>query len=196
MSSELSTSSWVSAPTAARRENFVPFRAWIRVVPNLGTGKRRTMVHNLQKAVRLIQMSVLNAIDDGLLTQEINISTPILFTTQFGDFSARVTIVGFVKVNKPARGPTTDIEIIHSGTDQGEHTDIRNVNRGGMLSEGQDPLPIVESEVAELRDNLVTALSVVTGHPGLINFVPEDVIHIEYNGIKFGVKKCGGRSFS
>ena len=198
MSSELSTSSWEPAPTASINTTFVPFRAWIRLIPDLGGGKRRTMIHNLQKAVRLIELSLEYAIDNNLLSQSINISTPILFTPQFGDFTARATIVGFVGISRPSVRsvhPTTDIQVIHTGVDQGEATEVVDLNRGGSLSEGQDPVSNINTEVAALRRNLNTALDQSTGSPGLPGFIEDDIIHVEYNGIKFGTKKWGGRSF-
>lgn len=195
MSSELSTSSLQPASGADVPNNFVPFSAHIRLVPDLGTGKRRTMIHNLQKAAKLIELSMENAIDSvTTLTQELNIATPVAFTPQFGDFTARATIIGFVKVSR-SNGPTvTTVDEIHSGTDQGEKTALIDVNKG-TLDQGQNPQSYVDDEVAELRENLIVALDPDTNSPGLPGFVPENLVHIEYNGLLYGVKSWGRRSF-
>ena len=109
-----------------------------------------------------------------------------------------ITIVGFVERRRRQDSrrnvpPVTDSNVIHSGTDQGEKTVLQDINRGGSLSMNQNPRDVINNEVAALRDNLATAL--LTGAPGLPGFKFEDIIHIEYSGVKFGVKKIGGRSF-
>lgn len=209
MSSLLSLNTEIPSPTGARASSYVPFTAHIRLVPNLGNrpserGKRDTLNRNLQKAARRIQQSIENAIDDGI-TPELNIATPVAYTPQFGDFTARVTIVGFYEVNRRTlnAAQTTSVDEIHSGTDQGEQTALYDVNKGGSLAAGQDPLPGVDAEVTSLRQALADALNPLindgTGPAGtfgaLISVDLIDIVHIEYNGIKYGVKQFGGRSF-
>jgi len=194
----LSTDSTYVTPGAAQRELFIPFTAHVRVVPNLGTGKRTTLIRNLEKAALRAEQSILDAEDRNLMSTSVNIATPVAFTPQFGDFTGRLTIVGFVRRERDSDdrrnvAPTTDVTVIHSGTDQGEATATTDVNQGGSLAAAQDPVDVVTIEVLQLRDDLETAL--LSGSPGLPNFQIEDIVHIEYNGVKFGTKKIGGRSF-
>ena len=193
----LSTDSTQPTPTSAQDEMFVPFVAHVRLVPDLGTGKRRTMIANLEKASLRAEQSIQDYIDQDLFSREINIATPIAHTIQFGNSSARLTIVGFVKQfysgGRFNVAPTTDIQVIHSGTDQGEFTAVTEVNRGGSLSEAQNPVSQVDDEVASLRFDLTQAL--LFGAPGLPNFTAGDIVHIEYNGVKYGFKNKGMRSF-
>lgn len=171
------------APDSAQDEIFVPFVARVRVVPNLGTGKRTTYFRNLEKIALRTEQDLLDA--------GFNIATPVAFTPQFGDYEAHLTIVGFYEYSRISDGrfnqaPTTDIEVIHSGTDVDEKTSKVSVNRGGSLSEAQDTTSTVNSEVVALRSLLAASTT---------QFVETDVIHIEYNGVKYGLKKIGGRSF-
>ena len=180
----LSTSPFQPSAGAGQNETFVPFVAHIRVVPSLGTGKRWSLFRNLEKTALRVE--------EDLIDANFNIASPVAFTPQFGDFGARLTIVGFVEKTRLTderfvEAPTTNIDLIHSGTDVGEKTALVDGNRGGSLSEAQDPTLTVEAEVAELR--LLLAASST-------QFVLNDVTHIEYNGIKYGLKKIGGRSFT
>ena len=185
----LSTTPTQVTPGAAQNEMHIPFVARVRVVPNLATGKRWSYFRNLEKiALRA---------ENDLVAAGLNIATPIAFTPQFGNFEAHLTIVGFVQKSRisanpttepdrPNAAPTTNIDLIHSGTDPDEKTALIDGNRGGSLSEGQDPTDRVETEVVELRALLGAATN---------QFDEQDVIHIEYNGVKYGLKKIGGRSF-
>ena len=179
-----STSPDQPSPGAAQVETFVPFVAHVRIVPDLATGKRWSYHRNLEK----ISLRV----EDDLIAAGFNIATPIAFTPRFGDYGSRLTVVGFVEKsritdNRKVEAPTTNIDLIHSGTDPDEKTGLINGNRGGSLSEAQDPTSTVEAEVSELRVSLAAATT---------QFNLNDVVHIEYNGIKYGLKKIGGRSFN
>lgn len=197
MSSSLSMNPETPSATAARVETWVPFQAHVKLTPNLATGKRAELIRNLQKASDRAELSITNYLESITDDDVLSISTPVLFTPQFADNSARLTLIGFYK--RAEQGnliPTTDINVIHSGTDPGERTQTYQVNRGGSLSEAQDPTALIETEVVSLRDLLITIFDPLTGNPGIPNFNPKDLIHIEYSGVKFGVKKFGGRSFS
>lgn len=179
-----STSPDQPSPRAAQVEAHIPFVAHVRVVPDLATGKRWSLYRNLEK--------VSIRVEDDLLDAGFNIATPIAFTPQFGDYGARLTIVGFVEKSRltdsrKIEAPTTNIDLIHSGTDPDEKTALIDGNRGGSLSEAQDPTATVEAETAELRALLAAATT---------QFDLNDVTHIEYNGVKYGLKKIGGRSFT
>lgn len=179
----LSTTTTQPGAQAAQDAIFIPFAARVRVVPDLSTGKRLTYFRNLEKiALRT---------EEDLIAAGLNIATPIAFTPQFGDIEAHLTIIGFVQKSRSADGrrndpPTTNIDLIHSGTDPGEKTALIDGNRGGSLSEGQDPTDTVSAEVLELRTLLAASTT---------QFDENDIIHIEYNGVKYGLKKQGGRSF-
>lgn len=171
------------SPTAARDAVHVPFVARIRLVPKRGTGKRFDVWRNLEKSALRAEMA--------LVAAGWNIATPVAFTPQFGDFEAHLTIVGFRQKSRVADdreviAPTTDVTEIHSGTDPGEKTSTVEVNKGGSLSKGQDTVITVDDEVRELVNSLGSATSI---------FGVTDIIHVEYNGVKYGVKKLGGRSF-
>ena len=200
MSSLLSMDSEELTSTEAQKKFYVPFVAHVRLVPNLGTGKRADMLRNLQKAAKRAETSIQNATDNNLFSRPINIASPIAWTPQFGDYSARLTIIGFVELDtvtdRHNAAPTTNVNIIHSGTDQGEKTSVVHGNHGGSLSEAQDPTAAVVSEASALRLDLAVALSTSTNTPGLPGFVIQDIMHIEYSGVKFGTKKQGGRSFA
>lgn len=161
----------------------IPFVVHIRVVPYKRTGKRTEYLRNLEKKAKRVQADL---VADGW-----NIATPIAYAPQFGDFSARLTIVGSWTKTSTTDGrqntaPTTTIDVIHSGTDPGEKTSVYTGNVGGSLSYGQDPITTVDAEVAELRSALVASTSEFDAH---------DIVHIEYNGVQYGIKKIGGRSF-
>jgi hypothetical protein len=186
----LSTTPTQVSPSAAQNEVFIPFVARVRVVPDLATGKRWSYFRNLEKiALRT---------ENDLVAAGFNIATPVAFTPQFGDFEAHLTIVGFVEKQRISANPTTDpdrlnaapttnIDEIHSGTDPDEKTAVINGNKGGSLSAGQDPTSVVEAEIVELRALLAASTN---------QFDEHHVIHIEYNGVKYGLKKIGGRSFN
>lgn len=197
MSSLLSFNTENPSSTAAQNEVFIPFVAYVRLIPELGSGKRATMVRSLQKQARRIQQSIEAAIDDNLLSPSINIASPVAFTPQFGNYTARATIVGFVETDRNAdeKVPTTNIDEIHSGTDQGEKTALIDGNKGGSLAAGQDTQAYLDAEVTLLRQALADALNPSVNPGARIAFDLIDIVHIEYNGVKYGVKAFGGRSF-
>jgi hypothetical protein len=184
----LSTTPTQPAPWGARSNTFVPFTATIRVVPDRATGKRWSLWRNLEKTALRVE--------NDLETAGFNIATPVAFTPQFGDFSARLTVVGFLERSqlsvvdggdgRKVEAPTTNIDFIHSGTDPDEKTDLIDGNRGGSLAEAQDPTNTVDTEVSILRGLLVSASNL---------YDSADILSIEYNGVKYGLRKQGGRSF-
>lgn len=164
----------------------VPYTVWIRVFPKLGTGKRFTYIRDLEKLAQIAEEFLSESTSFG----DLNIARPVAGTVQFGDNFARLTIVGFNEVSRSNAAPTTNIKQIHSGTDQGERTALISGSAGGSLSAGQDTTATIDAEVKTLRDDIYTRLS-----GKLPGFVKRDIIAIEYNGVKYGVRKQGGRSF-
>lgn len=204
MSSLLSSNTENPSPTAAQEAVYVPFVAHVRLIPELGTGKRVTMVRSLQKQARRIEQSLQAAIDSAILGVPLNIASPVAFTPQFGDFTARATVVGFAEVVRADTSSgrleddvfqTTNVDEIHSGTDQGEKTALYDVNKGGSLAAGQDPKAYLDAEVTALRQALADALNPAINPDARIAFDLTDIVHVEYNGVKYGVKQFGGRSF-
>jgi len=181
--SELSMETFNPVSDEAQDTLHVPFTAHIRVVPNLGTGKRRQMLNELRKKARRVEAD--------LVAAGFNIATPVAYTPQFGDYTGRLTIVGFLARSKNTNNrtgiaPTTNVDIISAGTDQGEKTAPITGNVGGSLSWGQDTQTQIDEDVRLLREAMDNAS---------VEFTLKDIIHIEYNGVKYGVKKFGGRSF-
>ncbi len=183
----LSTTPTQPAPWGARSNTFIPFTAHIRIIPNHATGKRWSLWRNLEKIALNIELD--------LVAAGLNIATPVAFTPQVGDFGARLTVVGFLERSqlqgtagddRSPVPPTTNIDLIHSGVDVGEATGLIDGNRGGSLSEAQDP-------IAEVRDEAVMVRDLLDASSDL--FELEDVVYVEYNGVKYGLKKYGGRSF-
>ena len=107
---KLSTTTTQVTPRAAQDEIHIPYVIHIRIVPDLAQGKRWSHFRNLEKkALR---------VEQDLLAAGFNIATPVAFTPQFGDFGARLTIIGFDQLSASSDGdnaaPTTDIQVIHS----------------------------------------------------------------------------------
>ena len=181
----LSTTSDQVTPTAAQDAVHIPFTVHIRVVPDFGVGgKRMSYFRNLEKIALRVERD--------LVAAGLNIATPVAFTPQFGDFGARLTVVGFDEVSAVASGdnaaPTTDMKVIHSqgaGNNPDEATAVVVGNRGGSLYETQDPTDIVNTRVGALVTSFVTASTL---------YVSTDITHVEYNGVKYGMKKQGMRS--
>jgi hypothetical protein len=186
------------APNEAQDLIFIPYVAWIRVYPKFGQGARRTYIHSLEKMAAAVENALLN------YSTPFNIATPVASTVQFADNYARLTIVGFDPQQQlgggttpnwdNSTGPTTQIKYIHSGTNPGEPTALRSGSEGGSLSYGQDTLPQTDAGVLALRDALYAAVSPVLTVMSS-GFIKDDINAIEYNGVKYGVKKQGGRSF-
>jgi hypothetical protein len=159
----------------------VPFKAYLRVVPDKD-GRRWTSVRDLQKLAQFIE--------DELVASGWNIATPVAATTQFGDSTARITLIGFVAYDADARlniPPTDSVNLIHSGTVPGEKTaPISGDPGGGNLGLSQDPTASVDAEVALLIADLegATSGSAYIGTVALIEV-------IEYNSVVYG---RGGRS--
>ena len=118
--------------------------------------------------------------DTGLFT----LAHPVAWTPQFGQRPARVTIYGFLELDRivsPNSSPTTQASIIHSGTDPGQGTSVRQGPTGGSTSWGQNVIARIDEEVAWLKRTLENASEWLGG-----------IFFIEYNGVKYG---NGHRSF-
>jgi hypothetical protein len=127
-------------------------------------------------------------IERDLETAGFNIAKPTAFTVQVGQSPARVTVYGFLEVDRlqsPNVNPTTYPHIIHSGTYPGEPTAVRSGPTGGSTSWGQDVLDKIDREVYWLKTHLEAASSWLN-----------EIFFIEYDGVKYGaIFKRRFRSF-
>lgn len=185
-------SGYETAPNESTDALFIPYTAWIKVVPKFGQGARLSYMRSLEKMAW--------AVETQLLAANFKIATPVASTQQFGDNYARLTIVGFDPKTQISgtptinNAPTTKIQYIHSGTYPGEKTALHAGSEGGSLSAGQDPTARVNAAVKALRNAMFAAVN--TALSGMsIGFTKDNINAIEYNGVKYGVKKQGGRSF-
>lgn len=161
-----------------------PFIVYAKVVPSRGYGRRFEYYRSLERLALKVE--------DELMDAGFNIATPVAWTPQFGNAPARLTIVGFVSRADSATLTTDDnvppltpgVEIIHSGTVDGEFTDVMTpVN--GTQTWGDEPTSVNRSRVSALKSAIEVASTGI------------DIIYIDYNGVKYGQlpNKKGFRSF-
>jgi len=156
-------------------ELFIPFRAFVKFVPDLANGRRWEMIRHFEKVQFLIE--------DALVSEtSIEISEQVAFTVQIGQSPGRFTIVGFHITsgeNDPPVDTATQPGEIHSGTVPGEKTAvIPAIPRGGDLARRQDPAARTTNQAVDLRSDLESALSGISGLG--------EVFYLEYNGVKYG----------
>jgi hypothetical protein len=160
------------APTTQHQgTKFVPFTAFAKVVPSHKQGKRGVYVRDLQKIASFIET-------DLAATELFTLANPVAFTPQIGQNPARVTIYGFIDIDRrisPNAPPTSFPHVIHSGTDPGEGTAVYAGPTGGSTSWGQDVKTRIDEEVFWLKSNLEAASEWLN-----------DIFYIEYNGVKYG----------
>jgi hypothetical protein len=149
----------------------IPFKVYAKVVPSHRDGKRGVYMRNLERISYLVE-------DDLEGTGLFTLATPVAFTPQVGRSPARLTIYGFIDVDRtisPNNSPTTLKSEIHSGTDPGQATSVRTGPSGGAVSHGQDVKARIDSEVYWLKTTLETSSDWLDG-----------IFFIEYNGMKYG----------
>jgi hypothetical protein len=158
----------------------VPFKAFALLVPSHKDGKRFVYYRDMEKAANIIEADLINA--------GINIAQPVAFTPQFGQTPARVTIYGFIEIDRtrsPNSPPTTYPHLIHSGTDPGQKTSVVSGPTGGSVSWGQSVHERIDEEVAWLKNALESASERISS-----------IFFIDYNGVKYGAEfKRRYRSF-
>lgn len=169
------------APTAQHQSTkFVPFKAYAKIVPPHNDGKKFVYFHNMEKIATFVEEDLRNA--------GFNIAQPVAFTPQVGQSPARVTIYGFIDVDRavsPNVNATTYPHLIHSGTDPGQPTSVVSGPTGGSTSWGQDTIRRVDQEAAWLKNALTSASEWLS-----------DIFFIDYNGVKYGAEfKRRFRSF-
>jgi hypothetical protein len=160
------------APTAQHQATkHVPFKVYAKVVPTHKDGKRIVYMRDLEKIANRVENDVE---DTGLFT----LAQPVASTVQIGRSPARVTIYGFLQLDRtdsPNESATTFPHLIHSGTDPGQPTSVVAGPTGGSTSWGQDVIAKIDHEVAWLKQALEAA------SPYL-----QHIFFIEYNGVKYG----------
>jgi len=157
---------------------FVQFKVFAKVVPSHKDGKRFVYRRDLAKIASFIETDLEEA---ALFT----LANPVAFTPQVGQRPARVTIFGFLELDRttsPNENPTTYPSLIHSGTDPGQSTSVVRGPTGGSTSWGQDVKARIDEEVKWLKSALEAA------SPWL-----DAIFFIEYDGVKYGP---GYRSFN
>jgi len=160
------------APSANHQSTkFAQFKVYAKVVPSHVDGKRSVYMRDLEKMANTIE-------NDVEATGYFTIAKPVAFTPQIGRSPARVTIYGFLELDRalsPNSPATTFPHLIHSGTDPGQPTSVVAGPTGGSTSWGQDVVERIDHEVAWLKQTLEAA------SPHL-----NEIFFIEYNGVKYG----------
>jgi len=152
------------------RERFIPFNAQIRYVPARGNGKRQEMVRDLEKKSQLVESQLEDA--------GFGIATPVAYTFQFGDFTPRLSVEGFINIGAVENDvPVNAITVDHANSQES------GVRAHFNLNPEQTPKAEVQQEVAELRNAIAVATSIPLA----------DIYRIVYNGVLFGQ---GGFSFT
>ena len=152
----------------------IPFVAHFAVVPDTGFGRR-------MEYYRALETIAVKA-ETALLDATFNIATPVAWTPQMGQAPARLTVVGFAGEEDLLGGTTGDpavdapvnpgVEIIHSGTVDGEQTEVKTPPQGTQTW-GDTPSDTNQSYVVTLK----SALETTTGLT---------VTYLELNGVKYG----------
>lgn len=156
----------------------IPFIAYLRYVPTESGGRRLVTMRDGQNTARMIQ--------EDLQSGGWTIATPVTFVPQFGNKTARITVHGFFDTHVDGNfHPTTQQDVIHSGTVPGEKTSTYPMDPGGgNLAWGQDTVTQLDDMVADLVTSMEIASDII-GEDATID-------QITVMGVNYG---RGGRSF-
>lgn len=158
----LSTHTLVPSLRGPGQKQFIPFTAFAFVVPDLGFGKRFEMVRDLEKQADLVEDGL-----DGLSSEtsgiDFDFAKPVLFTHQFADKTARLTIHGNVTGLDRAKIFIAESLVIHSGEFK--------TGTGSVTAPKRVPTAELNSAVAALK----TILEILV-----------DISRIEIAGFIFG----------
>ena len=159
---------------------FVPFTAFVRVIPDPGFGRRFETVRALEELANQAEEN-LAAIEDATAGGEVvDFADPVKFTPQFGDKTARLTIHGNIS---DSSGFTKQSLQQHTVINTGQI-----LNGPGSHNATQQPSTELNSIAAEIKDTIEGAIG-----PGL------PVFRLEVAGFIFGDDGSGrissGRHF-
>jgi len=158
----------------------VPYVVYARIDPDRARGRRLEYVRDMEKIVTQIKMDLDDA--GGFVLAESQIAS----TPQFGNFPARVTIVGFDNIPEDNFQPATKITKDAPGTDPAsadvlyvppQNRKVKSGYEGTMTlhPQGQQLDPKTRAYMLALKTNLESA------SPWL-----GDIRRIDYMGIIFG----------
>jgi hypothetical protein len=170
----LSTDPLVPNPAGAEYGEFSTFTVFARVEPHLGFGRRFDMVRDLEKIANRVEEALKDS--SGSFGVDICVPGPVMFTHQFGQKPARLTITGFMQSDKPVRSPVTDRTIDHDNAVQTGPSAT-----GGNLRDGTAPTADEDADVKLLKQTLEAMSSDL-----------QNIFRIELNGVLYGEN---GRSF-
>jgi len=146
----------------------VQFKAFASILPF--EGKRWEIFRDMERIANSVESEITTH-----LSATITISTPVAFTPQFGDKTARLTIVGNVLESTALRTDRTDAHFDHdNGLAEGQV--------GGPNMARTDPLAAVDARVKSLKALLESVSLNLQNH----------IYKMEYAGCVYGE---GGRSF-
>lgn len=159
-----------------------PFKAEMTFTPSENLGRRFVTIRDGQKVAVLIE--------EELAAAGWNIAD-IKFIPQFGQFSAKLVVYGFVSPEEETflstlerKNPTNGISLIHSNSTPGVGTGIVSGPSGGSLSYGQTPTADTKALVQYIK----TYLESDSTYIGSVVIIDK----IEAHAVSYG---RGGRTF-
>lgn len=153
----------VSSLSGPGQKKFVPFTAFIRLVPNLGNGKRVEMIRDIEKQANVIQDTLEDLVDAETAGEvSFDLAQPVKFTLQFADKEARATIHGNVRLDFGSITGNTDFTKTPLGTrtviNTGERVDGNSSHNAQKTTSS-----VLDSAVSEvkalLEDNGISPVS-------------------------------------
>ena len=160
-----------------RYGEWMNFTAFIRIVPEPMEGRRFEYVRACEKLANQVEDD-LKAITNGSFGAEIVIPGPVMFTHQFAQRPARLTITGFVRSEKEVYKPLTDKTV-----EQSDQIKTGPTATGGTLHDGVNTTPEEDDDVKILKAALESASPTI---------VAGNIFRLELNGVLYGLD---GRSF-
>ena len=154
-------------------QNYVQFKAFVRIVPL--EGKRFETIRDMERIADRVEDAIRSFLSVPVDEPLISIATPVAFTPQFGDKTARLTITGYVQEAALLRADRTDATLDHDNQ-------VMSGQLGGPNMARTVPVADVETAVKSLKALLEAASLDVVGH----------IYKMEYGGCVYGE---GGRSF-
>jgi hypothetical protein len=154
------------------RDLDVPFRAFARIVPY--EGKPQEYYFDMERLANQVESDLTGAAANSA-GETINIATPVAFTPQFGNHTARLTVVGFHRADAVAKKDRTDATFDHDNSTVSGQV-------GGANMARTDPDLVTDEGVASLKAYLENASAVLDGA----------IFKIEYAGAIYGED---GRTF-